>query len=352
MERYIAVDNVCAWPNLTRMPDGEIIAVGFNQPCHASWEGDVECWASGDDGRMWERRGVPCVHDPGCNRMNHAAGLAHSGDLIVVASGWDGRIAPYSGPAWFPPGDTDILAPMVSRSSDNGRTWKSALEAVQMPDGIHHPIPFGEIIRFPDGDLGMSVYSWTKQERSARNSYFLRSHDDGETWGDAALIGAGRCGEPTCLLMDDRRMLAAVRGRGLTLFASDDAGRTWEQREQLTMNGEMPGHLLKLSDGKILLSHGIRRRGCYGVGALYSEDDGEHWSIGLVVVNLDDAYDGGYPSTVELDDGRLLTAYYASQVPSHRRYHMGVVIWDLDEVADRNTWPESMRPKPPKEKTK
>ncbi len=26
MEHYIAIDNVCAWPNLTRMPDGAIIA--------------------------------------------------------------------------------------------------------------------------------------------------------------------------------------------------------------------------------------------------------------------------------------------------------------------------------------
>ncbi len=25
-ERCVAVDNVCAWPNLTRMPDGAIIA--------------------------------------------------------------------------------------------------------------------------------------------------------------------------------------------------------------------------------------------------------------------------------------------------------------------------------------
>ena len=31
-ERYIGVDNVCAWPNLTSMPDGAIIATIFNQP--------------------------------------------------------------------------------------------------------------------------------------------------------------------------------------------------------------------------------------------------------------------------------------------------------------------------------
>jgi Na+/melibiose symporter-like transporter len=37
----IAIDNVCAWPNLTKLPDGAIIATIFNQPCHGLWEGDV-----------------------------------------------------------------------------------------------------------------------------------------------------------------------------------------------------------------------------------------------------------------------------------------------------------------------
>ena len=40
---YVAIDNVCAWPNLTLMPNGEIAAVIFNEPCHGTWEGDVEC---------------------------------------------------------------------------------------------------------------------------------------------------------------------------------------------------------------------------------------------------------------------------------------------------------------------
>lgn len=43
-ERYVAIDNIGAWPNLTLMPDGEIAAVVFNQPCHGTWEGESECW--------------------------------------------------------------------------------------------------------------------------------------------------------------------------------------------------------------------------------------------------------------------------------------------------------------------
>ena len=31
-ERFVAVDNVCAWPNLTLAPDGTLIATIFNRP--------------------------------------------------------------------------------------------------------------------------------------------------------------------------------------------------------------------------------------------------------------------------------------------------------------------------------
>ena len=32
--RLIAIDNVCAWPNLVKMKDGTLVTVVFNQPNH------------------------------------------------------------------------------------------------------------------------------------------------------------------------------------------------------------------------------------------------------------------------------------------------------------------------------
>ena len=43
--------------------------------------------------------------------------------------------------------------------------------------------------------------------------------------------------------------------------------------------------------------------------------------------------DCGYPSTVQLDDGTLVTAYYADKTDFHTRYHMGVVHWKLQPPA-------------------
>jgi hypothetical protein len=39
------------------------------------------------------------------------------------------------------------------------------------------------------------------------------------------------------------------------------------------------------------------------------------------------ARDGGYPATVQLADGTLVTAYYCKGTPAHTRYHVGVVRW-------------------------
>ena len=97
MEHYIAVDNVTAWPNLTLMPNGDIIASIFNQPTHGGWEGDVECWASEDGGKLWSLRGTPAVHEPTTNRMNVAAGLGYDNTSIRCANKAED-------PVWTQPG--------------------------------------------------------------------------------------------------------------------------------------------------------------------------------------------------------------------------------------------------------
>ena len=155
VERFIAIDNVCAWPNLTLMPDGTIIATIFNQPCHGLWEGDIECWASLDGGSLWERRGVPAPHEPKTNRMYAAAGLAHDSTLIVIASGCANK--PPRGEK-VPDAPNMFLDHWVCRSTDGGKSWQREGKVV-LPDSVSALIPFGDIVRFPDGTLGSSLYS-------------------------------------------------------------------------------------------------------------------------------------------------------------------------------------------------
>lgn len=199
-EPIVAVDNVCAWPNLTVLGDGTIVATIHNQPSHLKVPADVECWASKDGGRTWTKRGKPA------------------------------------------PRDKDVV--------------------------IHEPALFH--------------------------------------------LGKGK-------------WLVAARLNGLNLHTSDDDAKTWAHRMQLTGPSQHPGHLARLKDGSVLLSNG-NRLVPKGVDVRFSDDEGATWSGPFRVVDFQG--DGGYPSSVQLPDGRVLTAYYASQIAGHNRYHMGVVLWD------------------------
>jgi len=323
MERYIAIDNVCAWPNLTLLPDGSIAAVIFNQPCHGAWEGDVECWRSTDGGIFWAKSGTPAPHAPGTARLNHAAGLAGDGALVVICSGE----SPKGEPGSTPSAEYVVLPPMVCRSNDNGQTWERG-GTVVLPAIAPHWIPFGDIVRAADGTLAVSFYSWYMDRRCG--AYVFFSRDDGRIWGDAACIREEDHNETTLLICDDGCWLAASRtiaDTHLDLFRSEDAGATWKLREALTLPGQHPANLLQLADGSVLLTYGLRNAGSYGVAARISSDRGRTWDAPIVLFSLEEAADGGYPSSVQLADGTIVTAYYRRGVPFHQRYFMGILRW-------------------------
>jgi hypothetical protein len=94
---------------------------------------------------------------------------------------------------------------------------------------------------------------------------------------------------------------------------------------KLTGPSQHPGHFTRLKDGHVLLTYG-NRLNPRGVDVRFSDDEGMTWSEPVRV--LDFQGDGGYPSSVQLPDGQVLTAYYARRIASHNQYHMGVVVWD------------------------
>ncbi len=333
MERYLAIDNVCAWPNLTRLPDGALVATIFNQPCHGAWEGDVECWGS-EDGRTWHLRGVPARHAPGTNRMNVAAGLAANGDLLVIASGWDNR-NPVGEPDWFT--KAQIITPWVSRSADGGRTWEVREVFPAAPEsGMTAVIPFGDVLQAADGSLCVSGYAGSLDDMRRTNSaYLFRSTDDGRSWDDGVLIGKDDYNETAPLHLGAGRWLAASRTHhegALHLFVSDDDARTWRFSQVLTQSGQHPAHLLRLPDERILLTYGNRCAGHQGIDIRISADEGKTWGAPRQLVALDPS-DLGYPSTALTRDGNLVTAWYNSQCTAHQRYHMGVLLWTVDDMA-------------------
>jgi Neuraminidase (sialidase) len=140
--------------------------------------------------------------------------------------------------------------------------------------------------------------------------------------------------ETTVICLDGQYLLAAARtldDQHLELYESEDFGKTWRRKGPVTLAFQHPANFLLLQDGSILLTYGIRNRGYYGVGARISKDRGKTWSIPIYLANFEIATDGGYPSSVQTEDGTIVTAYYANRIPYHNRYHMGVVRWKINE---------------------
>ena len=333
---YVAIDNVCAWPNLTVLHNGTITAIIFGKPSHGQMEGDVECWAS-KDGELWEKRGRPAPNDPHTNRMNVAAGLAGNGDLLVLCSGWtDEKQASRPKQAAF---RDDILRTWVCRSSDGGRTWTQRKEFPPPDAGWTEFIPFGDIFVGEDGALHVSCYGgeFTDPARTTKTksyrAWHFRSEDDGTTWQRTSVIGATH-NETTLFHLGGKRWMAAARETAVDLFRSDDDGATWQGPQRVTERNEINAHLTRLKDGRLLLSYGNRVKDQFGVLAKLSSDEGATWSAPLRLAHTLES-DCGYPSSTQRADGKIVTAYYAKRVENHERYQMGVAIWEAPPLSQK-----------------
>ncbi len=335
LERYIAIDNVCAWPQALRLADGRIGVALFNQPTHGRWEGTVDFHVSSDDGRTWAYAGTPVPHAPGTNRMNHAVGQARNGDLVVLVAGYGNRPAPGQPP--LESTGNDALPPLAALSSDGGVTWRPA-GPIPVATPERNLTPFGPIVALANGQLLASFYDWPADPAAPKvgRSLLYRSFDHGQSWQYRACISAENVNETCLYAVNDQRLLAAVRTcqhQTLHLYVSEDAGDTWSMHGHLAGDYEHNGHLLRLPDGRILLTYGVRHPHDLALACRVSPDDGRTWRRPHRLLQIDDTerYDGGYPSSVLVGEDQVLTVYYARRCPSHHRYHMGAVLWNWRE---------------------
>lgn len=336
VQRLVSIDNVCAWPNLTKLDDGSIHASIFNQPSHARLEGSVEVWSTYDGGLFWQKSGVATAHDKGTNRMNVAAGKNGKGELVVVASGWE-----------LKPGETPearkelvrVLRAWVSISSDGGKRWKTYKNVFpEAEEGMTEFIPFGDVLEAQDGSLRVLAYAQSLDKAVNKVSMF-RSDDQGKSWRWISHLSdatgptefAGGHNETAFFQTGPTTWIAAARrwkaGAAMDLFISEDDGTSWEYQHALTEERQHPGHITSLANGDLLLTYGNRIPGEFGVAVKFSSDKGKSWSEEYLVISDLKSRDCGYPASVQLPDGSILTAYYSNGNAVHDRYHMGSVIW-------------------------
>lgn len=245
------------------------------------------------------------------------AGLVQLSDGTVLANAFTGLFTDYA-----PDGESWKL--MVMRSPDGGRTWADTVVidpgTVRTAQGraFRWLATRGAVVELAGGELLMPVYGlpWGDKRHS---SHVLRSADGGLTWrygGQVARDGdQGLHYNETSLLASGTNVVAVFRSEDeyLRESVSSDGGRTWTRPDKLDLYG-VPPHLLRLDDGRVLLTRGYRRSRM-GVRYALSTDGGTQWNPeveGVLAADCETA-DCGYPSTVQLPDGSLLTVYYATR---------------------------------------
>ena len=323
----VAAADVCAFPYIIPISNGSIVALIFNQPSHGRLPGDVDCWGSTDGGASWQRRGTVAPHEPGTmtQRMTKSLGLLQNGELLAICSGW--TLIPKPNAL----GELDVdrqLPPIAYRSADGGYTWTADENAFppKAPTGLTHNA-WGVMQIGQDDALHVVSYEFDRQSKW-RTVRIWKSIDLGRTWGDPVMLDASRNMNETSLLhMGDGKWLAVARDAGLDLYRSDDDARTWRRVGPVTEPKAIPGTLLKLADGRILLSNGNRTEADERCEVRISADRGATFSAPVRLVDFI-TFDGGYPCSVQRPDGQIVTAYYAKKTSCHDGYHMGVVIWD------------------------
>ena len=310
------------WPTVMRRRSGELIAsYSGNREAHVCPYGREELIRSFDGGETWTQKPEifhnSIIDDRDCGITELA-----NGDLLAA---WFSSTC-FSGShpkayAKLPKNLVDeARGYWTRRSTDGGKTWEP-------PVPHQSSAPHGGI-QLKDGRLIIAGFCrkredmWNSKHCPNPETCLMieESTDNGRSWHVLAKIkpqppydAKEHAFEPYPVEMDDGRLIVFCRTMlpYMTQVVSTDGGRTWSEMSETPLAG-FPPHFLKLKDGKLLCSY--TRRSTFHEMVTVSDDQGLTWDVKNEIF-LSKGFNGdmGYPSTVENDDGTLLTVYYQAE---------------------------------------
>lgn len=308
------------WPSITQTRSGELLVVFSGmRDAHVCPFGIVQMISSTDQGQTWTDP-VTINNTPLDDRD---AGILETGQGTLLVNwftslAFDTEKQYERNPTWRRHAEKlgketrkYWLGNWTRRSADGGQSWEEPVK--QLVSAPHGPIELSD---------GRLLYVGTARPEGKKIIGVEQSLDDGRSWqlissipmnseDDIAFIH-----EPHVVELSDGKLVVMLRyspgdlnQRYLRQSESYDGGRTWTTSHPTDIWG-YPPHLLELKSGLLLVSYGVRKEP-FGEKACISRDGGETWETDReIMINPAMNGDLGYPASVQLEDGSILTVYY------------------------------------------
>lgn len=336
-----------AWPSIARLQDGRLAAVasGFRY-AHICPFGKAVISYSADEGKTWTAP-APVIDTPLDDRD---AGIMPFGENEVIMTSFNNtvqqqriwadqhagqttsnafrRMRPESVTALIrayldnitPEQEAKYLGSTYKLSHDGGTTWEDEVRISRLT-APHGPVVVADGRLMYVGKLFEDGGEW-KDGAAVGSRIGVMMSTDGKEWTDPVWIpkcegmdeNGTRFYEPHGIQLPSGKILVHIRAEGapygFSIYQSEsvDGGKTFSVPVCVNPCGSPP-HLMLHSSGALVCVYGYRSQP-YGQRAMVSFDEGATWERDIVLRDDGPSGDLGYPASVELSDGRILTVYY------------------------------------------
>lgn len=316
--------NYFGWPSIARLQNGKLAVTcsGFRR-AHVCPYGKAVMMTSDDEGQSY----TPAKAIIDTPLDDRDSGVVPFGENGVIITSFNNTRAAQRG---WNPDNAEFMAHVDTVTDEDEARWLGSTFRMSFDGGL----TFGDIqfspVTSPHGPTALSDGSLIWVGRTFAEDDVFDSYNRIEAWkiatdGKMTFVGAvppayrnGKIidvSEPSCIELRNGSLLCQFRAESglFSVFqtVSDDGGKTWTAPEQLLSDhGGSPPHLYLHSSGTLISAYGYRQEP-YGVRLMFSTDMGETWKTDVILWDKGVSSDLGYPATVELHDGSLLTVFYA-----------------------------------------
>ena len=308
-----------AFPGVAKLPDGDLAVVFREGAEHVCPYGRICMTVSKDGGRNWSAPFV--VWDTATDERDPSLHMLPDGRMMLTHMAWNSWTRAKRTSEKFPAASAYVAQAGLPKygysqylfSSDGGKTWTGRKIGDSRMFCPHGPA-------YKDGFFYQPV---TAHENGKRQVCMYRINSDATQIERIGLVGETADGnsrvkpiymEPHTVILPDGTMVTALRvdcDGFMRISFSGDGGKSWSEPAKTPIRG-FPQHLLQLKDGRLLATYGHRYRPGLGVRACISRDGGRTWDIDREIIIRNNGLNGdlGYPVSIELEDGKVLTVYY------------------------------------------